>query len=214
MIHVLIVDDERNIHKAYSADIQSRADRYRLVDAIVNAKDALMICSTRQVDMILMDINTAHNESGIEETKLIKQKYPKTKIIITTSYMDPDAMRRAKEAGADSFWFKDISPDPLIEVMDRTADGEHYWPEKNPDVRLGAVLFSDLTAAEQEVLLQLTKSISIRKMAEELSVEETTIKYHLKNICGKVQCKNKTELLVLAIQSRMVLPQKMGNEQD
>ena len=44
MTHVLIVDDERSIHKSYRADILSAPDRYTLVDTIVSAADALMVC--------------------------------------------------------------------------------------------------------------------------------------------------------------------------
>ena len=66
MTHVLIVDDERSIHKSYRADILSAPERYTLVDTIVSAADALMVCGAKHIDLILMDINTAKNESGIE----------------------------------------------------------------------------------------------------------------------------------------------------
>ena len=69
MTRVLIVDDERNIHKAYCADIRAAADRYELVDTIVSAADAIMVCTAKHIDLVLMDINTAKNENGIEATK-------------------------------------------------------------------------------------------------------------------------------------------------
>ncbi|KIR02831.1 Transcriptional regulator DegU, LuxR family [Lachnospiraceae bacterium TWA4] len=206
MIRVLIVDDERNIHKAYKADISLAPERYILVDTITNAMDAELICKIRQVDLILMDINTAQNESGIEATKKIKKLHPTIKIIITTSYMDPYALKRAKEAGADSFWFKDFSPIELLEVMERTVEGSNYWPKESPNVELGDTCWNDLTPTEKDVVYNLVKCISIKKTAQAMCIEETTVKYHLKNICSKVNCKNKTELLVLVIQSRLVLP--------
>ena len=49
MTRVLIVDDERNIHKAYCADIQAAADRYELVDTIVSAADAIMVCTAKHI---------------------------------------------------------------------------------------------------------------------------------------------------------------------
>ena len=103
MTHVLIVDDERSIHKSYRADILSAPERYTLVDTIVSAADALMVCGAKHIDLILMDINTAKNESGIEATRRIKKSFPTIKIIVTTSYTDPQALTEAKAAGADSF---------------------------------------------------------------------------------------------------------------
>ena len=166
MTRVLIVDDERNIHKAYCADIQTAADRYELVDTIVSAADAIMVCTAKHIDLVLMDINTAKNENGIEATRRIKKSCPKIKIIVTTSYTDPQALKDAKAAGADSFWFKDFSPIELLEVMDRTIDGSCYWPQEAPDVELGDTTISALTETEKEVLHNLVECISIKKMAE------------------------------------------------
>ncbi len=49
MTRVLIVDDERNIQKAYRSDIEKAADRYTLVDAITNAADAELLCRTHRL---------------------------------------------------------------------------------------------------------------------------------------------------------------------
>ena len=84
MTRVLIVDDERNIHKAYCADIQAAADRYELVDTIVSAADAIMVCTAKHIDLVLMDINTAKNENGIEAKKRIKKSCPGCGKIITS----------------------------------------------------------------------------------------------------------------------------------
>ena len=54
----------------------------------------------------------------------------------------------------------------------------------------------------------MVECISIKKMAEKMYVEETTVKTHLKNIYNKVGCSNKTELLVMVMQSKLVLPRK------
>ena len=211
MTQVLIVDDERSIHKSYRADILSAPERYTLADTIFSAADALMVCGAKHIDLILMDINTAKNESGIEAAGQIKKVFPTIKIIVTTSYTDPQALEEAKAAGADSFWFKDYSPIELIEVMDRTMDGRNYWPEESPDVELGNTTIHTLTATEKEVLHYLVECISIKKMAEKMFVEETTIKSHLKNIYNKVGCSNKTELLLMVMQSKLVLPRKTEN---
>ena len=80
MTRVLIVDDERNIHKAYCADIRDAADRYELVDTIVGAADAIMVCSAKHIDLVLMDINTAKNENGIDATKRIKKTVRKSRL--------------------------------------------------------------------------------------------------------------------------------------
>ena len=206
MTRVLIVDDERNILKAYEADIRRAGGRYELADALTHAADAELACSRGDVDLVILDINTARGESGIETAAKLRKSWPDLKIIIATSYADPYAPAQAREAGADSFWYKDFSPVDLLEVMDAAMAGNGYWPEEPPVVELGLVPSSALTDAEVEVLHALVECVSIRRMAEKLFIEETTVKSHLKNICNKVGCSSKTELLILLMEAKFVLP--------
>lgn len=214
MTDVLIVDDERNIRRAYETDIAASSDRYRLVDALASAKDAVMVCRARPVDLVLMDVNTAHHENGLEATRQIKELRPDTKVIIHTSYLDDEILRDAKALGADSLWFKDYSPESLLEVMDMTMRGGHYWPESVPAIPLGNTLLTSLTAGEKRVLHVLGECISISKMADRLCVEESTIKTHLHNLCVKTGCSNKTELLVLAMEAKLFLPPETAQHTD
>ncbi|MDO4488268.1 MAG: response regulator transcription factor [Eubacteriales bacterium] len=208
MTRVLIVDDERNIQKAFRSDIMSASDRYELVDCIVNAADALLVCGAKNIDLVLMDINTANNESGLVAAENIKKRYPGIKIIMTTSYTDPEALKEAQRIGVESFWFKDYSNIELVEVMDRTVNADGYMPEEAPDVKLGETTIHRLTDTEKEVLHNLVECVSIKRIAEKMFIEETTVKTHLKSIYNKVGCNNKTELLLLAMQSKLVLPPK------
>lgn len=208
MVNVLIVDDERCIQRLYQMDIEGASDRYSFAGSIASADNVEIFCSTHNVNLILMDINTADNSSGIEATREIKKKYPKIKVIVTTSYTDPHTIDLAKEAGADSFWFKDFSSIELLEVMDLTMEGKNYWPEEIPNVKLGMSFLNQFTKTEREVLYYLVEYISIKKIADKMCVEDVTIKTHLRNMCQKAGCGNKTELLVLAMQAKVVLPRQ------
>lgn len=206
MTNVLIVEDERNIVKGFKADIASASDRYVLYESIENAANAPAVCSTGYVDLILMDINTKDNESGLAAAANIKRVFPGIKIIITTSYLDFHAVEEARRAGADSFWLKDYSPMELLDVMDVTMRGESYFPEKQPDIRIGETRYNALTVTEKEVLSLLLQYISIKKIASHMHVEETTVKTHLQNLCHKVGCDNKQDLAVLASNCKLALP--------
>ena len=100
MTRVLIVDDERNIHKAYRADIRAAADRYELVETIVSAADAIMVCAAKHIDLVLMDINTAKNENGIEATKRIKKKLSENQDYRYHFLYRPAGIKRCKSGGS------------------------------------------------------------------------------------------------------------------
>ena len=206
MTNVLIVEDERNVVKGFRSDIESAPDRYLFVDAIRNAADATVACSLHHIDLILMDINTENNESGLAATEKLKRLYPDIKVIITTSYLDYRAVEEAKRIGADSFWLKDLTPVDLLKVMDECMAGRSYFPEMQPDTNIGETRFSSFTPTEQEVLFLLMEYISVKKIAEKMYVSEITVKKHLQHMCEKVNCDGKSELLLLATSAKIVLP--------
>ncbi len=57
---------------------------------------------------------------------------------------------KSEKAGADSMWYKDASEESLIDVTDRTMEGEHIFPDKSPAVTVGSVRNDELTAAEND----------------------------------------------------------------
>lgn len=216
MTNVLIVEDERNVIKGFKADLESASDRYALIAVIENASNTLAVCGINHIDLILMDINTKDNESGLAATAQIKRLYPRIKVIVTTSYLDFRAVGEAKSAGADSFWLKDFSPMDLLDVMDATVRGESCFPEEHPDVPIGETRFSCFTPTEREVLYLLMEYISVKKIADKMCVTEIAVKKHLQRMCEKVQCDGKSGLLKAAYDAKIMLPKLKvhGKEQE
>ena len=126
--------------------------KYALSASVNGADVALAVCRREKIDLILMDVCTAGNKDGIEAAAEIKAEFPDIKIIIVTSMVEVGYLKRAKEAKVDSFWYKDISPENLIDVIEQTMAGEHIFPDKTPSVKLGLADSSELTAKEIEVL--------------------------------------------------------------
>ena len=105
MIHVLLVED-KNMSRETMGGYIKRSGRYELTASITNAGMAEMACMRFSFDLVLMDVCTDNNESGLTAAAVIKRHFPKIKVIVVTSMADSDFMRRAREAGAESFWFK------------------------------------------------------------------------------------------------------------
>ena len=81
MIQVLVVEDSRITRDAIESQI-AKSERYVLYASIENAANAEIACLRGCVDLILMDVCTADEESGLKAASKIKQYNPKIKIII------------------------------------------------------------------------------------------------------------------------------------
>ena len=204
MTRVLIVEDQKMAQENMEAIVQSSED-YILAGTIFNAADAELVCMHKPVDLILMDVCTAYDESGIEACAIIKKKHPKIKVIIVTSMAEHTFIEKAKEANADSFWYKDASHNELIDMMERTMKGEHIFPDKTPEVRLGLSSSYELTNAEFEVLRALMQSTGDEDAAKMLGCTKANIRWHVGKILEKTGYRTRTELLIAVAQKNLII---------
>lgn len=135
---------------------------------------------------------------GLTAAEMIKNRYPKIKIILATSMAETDWMSRAKQIGIESFWYKEYSNLSLIEIMDRTMDGENLYLDKPPAVFLGKLKITDLTVQQKNLLRYLTRGLSNKEIAEKMFIEPSTVKTHLDFIMNKTGIHSRTELAVKA----------------
>ena len=115
-----------------------------------------------QVDLILMDVCTAGDSSGLVAADEIKKRFPQIKIIITTSMPEYTFIEKAKQAGCESFWYKDYGNVSLKDVIEKTMAGENVYPDKTPDVDIYGVPISKFTPAQLRVLRELAMGLSQR----------------------------------------------------
>lgn len=204
MIKVLVVEDQKMAQENIETIIRS-SGRYVLEGMIANAVDAELFCLHKHIDLILMDVCTAHDENGIEACTIIKKKFPKIKVIIITSMAEHTFLEKAKEAGADSFWYKDASDGELITVMDQTIAGEHIFPDKTPEVKLGLTTSYELTQAELDVLRALMQSTSDEDAANLLCCSKSNIRWHVGKILEKTGYRTRMELLIAVAQKNLII---------
>lgn len=212
MTNVLIVDDQR-IPREYMEHIVAHSGRYSLAGSISDAELAEAVCARRQVDLVLMDVCTGGAKDGITAARELRQKYPALKIIIVTSMAEESYLKRAHEALADSFWYKDASPESLLEIMDRTMAGERLFPEATPTVRLGDTTSAELTPKEIEILRMVCDALENAEIAERLGCSVNTVKTHIAHILRKTGYANKTRLAIAVTNKRFIIPAAPEDEQ-
>lgn len=205
MKQVLIVEDQRMPRK-YMERMISDSKNYALAASISGADIALAYCRRQPIDLILMDVCTAGSKDGIEAAAEIKAVFPNIKIIIVTSMVEVGFLERAKAAKVDSFWYKDFSPEELIDVIDRTMAGEHLFPHETPKVQLGLATSTDLTGKEIQVLRLVCDGLEYSEIAQALCVAERTVKYHVSNILQKTGYANKTRLAIAVTGKKFIIP--------
>ncbi len=205
MKKVLIVEDQRMPRENMERTL-SDSGSYELAASISSAELAILKCQRQHIDLVLMDVCTTGSKDGIDAAAEIKKQFPDIKIIIVTSMVEVGYLDRAKASGVDSFWYKDVSRETLIDVIDRTMSGEHIFPNKSPVVQLGHASSAEFTAKEIEVLRLVCDGLEYSEIAEKLCVSVNTVKTHVSHILQRTGYSNKTRLAIAVTNKKFIIP--------
>ena len=212
MTKVLVIDDQR-IAREYMENVVQNGTNYELVGSLSKADLAETVCRRSKVDLVLMDVCTHGAKDGIDAAAELRRLFPELKMIIVTSMVEESYIKRAREARVDSFWYKEISPEDLLTVMDATMQGRQMWPDETPAVKLGITTSNDFTEIEIKVLRLVCEGLEYSEIAEKLNYTKDNVKYHIRNILQKTGYANKTQLAIAVTGKRYIIP-KLFDEQD
>ncbi len=196
-VRVLVVDDLRISRSFFEMYVRS-CPRYVLAGLLDAADEAELFCEQNPVDLILMDVMMRSGTDGLTAASRIKARHPEIKIIVCTSAAEASWEEKARQAGIESFWYKEYSAEPLLEVMDRTVAGERVYPATAPDLPFGATTRANLTDRELDVLRELTSGYTNEEIAKRLHITVNTVRYHIQNMLNKTGFENRLDLAINA----------------
>ncbi|MDO4848068.1 MAG: response regulator transcription factor [Clostridiaceae bacterium] len=192
--NVLLVEDQAMPRELFEIYINSSED-FNLLLSVSNASAAFSVCENNKVDLILMDVMTELGHSGLDAAEEIKKEFPAIRIIIVTSMPEYSWLSRARKIGVDSFWYKDGQKNSILEVMKRTMEGEHIYPDETPLIHIGNATNHEFTERELDILKELTTGDTNAAIAERLNVSVATVKSHIQHLMEKTGFKTRTELV-------------------
>ncbi|MFU2078121.1 response regulator [Avibacterium endocarditidis] len=192
MINIVLVDDHLVVRSGFSQLLSLEPDM-RIVGEFGSAKETRQNLPRLKPDVCIMDISMP-DEGGLE----LLPDIPQGIHCIMLSVNDSEFMvKKALELGAKGYLSKRCSPDELIQAV-RTvyAGGVYLMPEltlKLVNTPIKNTL-AQLTKREQEVCELLSKGLTVKEIAAELSLSIKTVHVHRSNAMSKLNVKNNVEL--------------------
>ncbi len=207
-INLYLVDDHSVIRFGLKMLLDSD-DEIQIVGEAGSAEEVLKDLQELKPDILLMDISLP-DMSGIEITRVIKEKYPEINVIALTIHEDEEYFFKMLDAGASGYVPKRAAPDELITAIKAVFAGDVYlYPslakllvkdylvEQESDKGDGSI--EELTPRQKEVLTLLGEGASNQTIADELSISPNTVARHRENIMEKLNLHSRTDLVKYAI---------------
>src|SRR5215216_3329460 len=205
LIKVAIIEDQHEIREGLRFLIHS-TEGYNCVGGFESMEEALPVLGGNLPDIVLTDIGLP-DMSGIEGTRLMKERWPDLVVVALTIYDDDERIFEALCAGASGYLLKKTPPARLIECLKEAMDG---GAPMSPEVASRVVsLFRTirppekadyhLTPHEVRLLKLLVEGHSYKTAAAELRSSVNTVGFHMRNIYRKLQVHSKSEAVVKAM---------------
>jgi len=221
VIRIVVADDHQVVRTGFATLLDTQPD-FEVVGTAVDGGEAVRICRELLPDVVLMDVRMPGTD-GIEATRQLTEPGEDggPRILILTTFDLDDYVYDALCAGASGFLLKDVTAERLFDAVRVIAAGEALLApavtrrlisefsrirprQATPPTAMAAL--RELTPRETEVLRLIAEGLSNPEIAARLVVTEETVKTHVSRVLGKLGLRDRTQAVVTAYESGLVVP--------
>ena len=200
-LRVLLVDDHEVVRDGVRALLQATDDIIVTAEA-GSVREAVDEADRARPDVVVMDVRLVDG-SGIEATREIRAKHPKTAVIMLTSFADDEALFASIMAGASGYVLKQVKGGELVRAIRTVGKGESLLdPAVTKAVldrlRKGKHLLRDeklsrLSPQEERILTAVADGKTNKEIGDELHLAEKTVKNYVSSILTKLEVNRRAE---------------------
>ncbi len=203
-VTVLLVDD----HAIWRGGVRSMLEdtEFQVVGEAASGREAVEVARRTQPNLVLLDIRMAGGD-GLDTLVALKREFPRTAVVMLTTYDNPTYMARAVVGGAAGYLLKGIELDDLLAALRAVAQGETLLTVEelarslrgiSPEAGGAEDLIEPLTDREVEVLQILSTGLTNREIGSVLFIAESTARTHVQHIIGKLGVSDRVQAAVWA----------------
>lgn len=209
-IEIIIADDHMMIWEGLKQLLELDGTMKVIAEANDGEECLNLLNKKIHPDILLLDINMP-KKNGIEVLEYIKQNKIPVKVLILTVHNEVEYLLKAVDIGIDGYLLKDSSYDELKEAIDVVISGNTYIQpsllpalnESMEDYALDKEKIECLTKRELDVLRLISEGCSNKKISDELTISERTVKNHISHIFRKIDVEDRTQAAVFAIRNKI-----------
>lgn len=201
-IRILLVDDHGIMREGLAAVLE-RDEGLEVIGQAGDGETALALFRELSPDVCIVDLRMSPMD-GVEITQAMRDENPNARIVLLTTYDTDEDVFRGLKAGAASYLLKDVDSHVLVETIRAVHSGRKAIPPEIAAKLAEHVAADALTARQLEVLKCLAMAMSNMEIANSLYISEGTVKAHVKAILHKLDARDRTQAITIALKRGLV----------
>ena len=202
IIRILTIDDHPLMREGVSAVVEIEPDMSVVAEASLG-REGIEAFRKHRPDVTLVDLRLP-DISGIEVMRAIRKEFPLSRFIVLTTYSGDVQALDALKAGASAYLLKSMLRTELLETIRLVHLGKKRIPAEIATEIAEHAGDDALTLRELEVLRAVGAGYSNKQIARQLTVSEGTVKSHMKSILPKLNARDRTHAVMIAVKRGML----------
>jgi DNA-binding NarL/FixJ family response regulator len=195
MIRIMLADDHALVLEGLRGLLDREPDM-EVVAAVTDGAALLAALERERPDVVVLDLEMPMRD-GFSCLEAIRAAELPIKVVILSAFADGATLQSAWEGQADGFALKTDPPRQTVATIRNVAQGQVVFPRAIRQATRGVdqprTRLEQLTARERTVLKLLADGLTNAQIAEQMVIQESTVKFHLQNIFQKLGVTNRTE---------------------
>ena len=211
---IVLVDDHHVVREALRKMLEAEKE-FRIVGEAGDGLEALKVVEQCKPDILVCDL-MMNGMNGLEVTRKLTKRFPKTKVVILSMYGNDGYVHEAMRAGAKGYVLKESTSTELVRAIREAVLGRRYLSPPLSDRAIDAYLqkteettlapYDTLTTREREVLHLAAQGNTNAEIAAKLFISRRTVEVHRASMMQKLGLHVQTDLIRYAIQHGILPP--------
>ncbi len=211
-VRILVADDHPVVRDGLAAMLGIEAD-FDVVGGAASGQEAINMVIALEPQIILLDLEMPGMD-GVETLQRLHAERPEVRAIVFTAYDSDERILSALQAGAQGYLLKGAPRAEILNAIRVVSQGGSLLQpviasrllQQMTAVDQATALYHRLTVREKEVLALLAQGKANKEIALTLEISLRTVKFHVSSILNKLEVRNRTDAVRLALHEGWVEP--------
>jgi two-component system nitrate/nitrite response regulator NarL len=204
-VRILLIDDHALFRESVARLLDAEPG-FEVVGDCSSSAEAIRILKSREVDMILLDLDLG-TERGSDFLEKLRAESFTGKVLLVTAGVNQNEVPNLIRKGISGIFMKHGSPALLIQGIREAMEGRAIFEQdmlrrsldtdEQSEVRQAA---DRLSERERQVLSFILEGLANKQIADRLQISESTVKASLQQLFAKTGVRTRSQLVRIALE--------------